>query len=370
MIAAENFFYEQQYASVHRGLYPLAAEATALYEQCRSKIGAFIGAQSTREIVLTSGTTASINLVARGYAAAVLQPGDVILAGASEHHANLVPWQQICLRTQARLKIIPMDEQGILDRAVFEQLLRTFPVKIVAVAHISNVLGTVHPVADLVRAAHAHGAVVVVDAAQSAGLHAIHVREWGADFVAFSGHKMFGPTGTGVLYGQSALLEQMEPLLWGGEMVRSVAYNQSTFAEVPRRFEAGTPNIAGFVGLSAAIDFIAALDRPSCLAHIADLKKAAVQHLETIAGLRILGNAPEQAGILSFVLDNVHPHDIATLLGRQNICVRAGHHCAQPVMDFFGVPATTRISFSIYNTAEEVKRLTDALRQAQQFLGF
>lgn len=366
VVDAERLFYEEQYATVHRGLYPLAARATALYESCRDKIRQLTGAATVREIVLTSGTTAAINLVAQSYLAPRLRPDHVVLAGISEHHANFVPWQQVCARTGARLEVIPVDERGVIDMEVYTRLLREQTVPLVAVAHISNSLGTIHPVEEVIRAAHAHGAVVLVDAAQSVGLYPVDVSAWDADFLAFSGHKMFGPSGTGSLYGKLHLLEQMEPVYWGGEMVQSVSCLQTTFAEVPRRFEAGTPNMAGFAGLSAAVDFVQNLNRSACVSYIESLTQNATAQLSQIEGLTLLGTAPQKSGIISFVLEGVHPHDLATLLGQRNICVRAGHHCTQPLMDFFNVAATTRISFSLYNTTEDIEQLIAAIRDIQR----
>lgn len=366
---AERHFYEWQNANVHRSIYPLAAKATEAYEDTREKTRAFLNAREAREIIFTSGTTAAINLVAHSFAGEQLEEGDAILISAMEHHANLIPWQQICLRKKARLLVLPISREGELELDVLPAMLREHRVKLLAVTHISNTLGTINPIADIIDEAQRHGVPVLVDAAQSAASYPLDVQALDADFLVFSSHKLFGPTGVGVLYGKAALLEQMPPWQLGGEMIRDVSFEKTDFAGIPRRFEAGTPNIAGVVAFGAALDFINSLDREAVAAHNNRLLLYATDELNRIPGLEIIGRAREKSAILSFILGSAHPHDIATILGERQVCVRAGHHCTQPLMDFLELPATARASFSIYNTEADVARLAEGVKAVQRLLG-
>lgn len=369
VMEAERYFYEWQNANVHRSIYPLAAKATEAYEDTREKTRAFLNAREAREIIFTSGTTAAINLVAHSFAGEQLEEGDAILISAMEHHANLIPWQQICLRKKARLLVLPISREGELELDVLPAMLREHRVKLLAVTHISNTLGTINPIADIIDEAQRHGVPVLVDAAQSAASYPLDVQALDADFLVFSSHKLFGPTGVGVLYGKAALLEQMPPWQLGGEMIRDVSFDKTDFAGIPRRFEAGTPNIAGVVAFGAALDFINSLDREAVAAHNNRLLLYATDELNRIPGLEIIGRAREKSAILSFILGSAHPHDIATILGERQICIRAGHHCTQPLMDFLELPATARASFSIYNTEADVARLAEGVKAVQRLLG-
>lgn len=352
--------YEEDNANVRRAVHTLGVRATSAYERGRGVVRAFLGAAEDREIVFTSGTTASINLVAAGWGRARLGPGDEVLVTEIEHHANIVPWQLVCQQTGATLRVAPVDDRGEILLDAFAALLgpRT---KLVGIVHVSNALGTVNPVRTLARLAHRHGAVVLVDGAQAVAHLDVDVRDLECDFYAFSGHKLYGPTGIGVLYGRGALLDAMPPWQGGGEMVRSVAWEGATWDEPPHRFEAGTPPIAAAVGLAAAIEYLGAFDADARRAHAQDLLCYAADGLRSIPGLRIIGTAREKVGGHSFVLDGVHAHDVATVLDQEGIAVRAGHHCAEPTMRRFGVPATTRASFAVYNTRSDVDRLVDAL---------
>lgn len=369
VMEAERHFYEWQNANVHRSIYPLAAKATEAYEDTREKTRAFLNAREAREIIFTNGTTAAINLVAHSFAGEQLEEGDAILISAMEHHANLIPWQQICLRKKARLLVLPISREGELELDVLPAMLREHRVKLLAVTHISNTLGTVNPIADIIDEARRHGVPVLVDAAQSAASYPMDVQALDADFLVFSSHKLFGPTGVGVLYGKAALLEQMPPWQVGGEMIRDVSFEKTVFAGIPRRFEAGTPNIAGVVAFGAALDFINSLDREATAAHGKALLAYATDELNRIPGLEIIGRAREKSAILSFILGSAHPHDIATILGERQVCIRAGHHCTQPLMDFLELPATARASFSIYNTEADVERLAEGVKAVQRLLG-
>ena len=365
VLDAERTFYEQHNANIHRGVHQLSQEATDAWEAARETLRRFLGAAAHQEIVFTRGTTESINLVAASYGRAHLRPGDEVLITHLEHHSNIVPWQLICEQTGAVLRVAPIDDDGQLIMSAFEALLgpRT---KIVAVAHVSNALGTVNPVAEIARLAHDAGAVVLVDGAQGAPHGHVDVQALGADFYALSGHKMYGPTGIGVLYGRRELLDAMPPYQGGGEMIRSVTFEKSTWAPVPHKFEAGTPNIAGAVGLAAAVDYLTNLGVAAITAHEADLLAYGTARLGEVEGLRMIGTAAHKAGVMSFVLDYAHPHDIGTILDREGVAVRTGHHCAQPVMERFGVPATTRASVGVYNTREEIDVLVAALAKVRE----
>ena len=368
VIEAERAFYERSNANVHRGIYPLAAAATEAYEQTREKVRAFVHAGHSREIIFTSGTTDSINLVARSFALDRLNEGDAILISALEHHSNLIPWQQICLQKKARLLVIPVDPAGALELDTLPRLLQDNPVKLLAITHVSNSLGTVNPIRELIALAHRFDVPVLVDAAQSAASLPLDVQALDVDFLAFSAHKMFGPTGVGVLFGKTRFLENMAPYRFGGEMIRDVTFERTLFAALPQKFEAGTPNIAGVAAFSAALDFILAIGREKIAAHSRALLDHATDEVARIPGVEIIGKAPEKSGILSFLLGQVHPHDIATILGEQQVCIRAGHHCTQPLMDLLNLPGTARASFSVYNTEADVARLVAGLRQVEKMM--
>ncbi|MDA1193716.1 MAG: cysteine desulfurase [Planctomycetota bacterium] len=357
-------FYTVSNSNVHRGVHRLSQEATQLFEDARATMAGFLGADA-REIVFTRGTTESLNLVAFSYGRATLQAGDDVLLTHMEHHANIVPWQLLCEQTGATLKVVPITDAGELDLDAFDALLgdRT---RIVAVTHVSNALGTINPIAELARRAHAVGAVIVVDGAQGAPHMAVDVHTLDVDFYALSGHKMYGPTGIGVLYGRRALLDAMPPWQGGGDMIRSVTFEQTTYNDAPFRFEAGTPNIAGAIGLAAAARYISALGLDAIAAREAELLAYGTQRLGEVEGLRMIGTAAHKAGVLGFVLQDIHPHDIGTILDHEGVAVRTGHHCAQPVMERFGVPATARASLGIYNTHAEIDALVAALAKVRE----
>jgi len=367
VLEAERYFYERQNANILRGIYPLAAAATEAFEAVREQTRAFLNARSTAEIIFTGGTTEGINLVAQCFVAGRLQEGDAVLVSILEHHANFVPWQQICRQKKARLLVAPVRRDGSLDLDALAKMMLEHGVRFLAIAHVSNTLGSVNPIAGIIAQAHRHGIPVLVDAAQSAAALPLDVQLLDADFLAFSGHKLFGPTGVGVLYGKQELLEQMPPYRFGGEMIRDVTFERTLFAPLPQKFEAGTPNIAGVMALGAALDFIRNLDREAMHRQVQTLLAYATDELRRIPGLEIVGQASVKAGILSFVLGDVHPHDVATILGEQQICIRAGHHCAQPLMDFMGMPGTARASFAFYNTEIEVERFVKAVNGVRRY---
>ena len=363
VIDAIRDFYENHYANIHRGVYELSETATRMHDEARAKVARLLGAADPREVVFTRNATEAINLVAWSYGRSRLRPGDEVLVTALEHHANLVPWQILCEERGARLRIAPIDDRGALLVDEFEALLseRT---KLVAVTHVSNALGTVNPVRELVALAHRAGAVALVDGAQAVPRLPVDVRAIGCDFYAFSGHKLYGPSGIGALYGRLALLDAMPPWQSGGDMIASVTYEKSTFAEPPYRFEAGTPDIAGAIGLGAAIDYVEGLGLERIARHEAELLAYGTALLSEIPGLRLVGTAPEKTGVLSFVLGDVHPHDIGTVLDQEGIAIRAGHHCAQPLMERLGLPATARASLGVYNVRSELDRLAEGIRRA------
>ncbi|MDX2071745.1 MAG: cysteine desulfurase [Haliscomenobacter sp.] len=362
VIAAEQEFYEQHNANVHRGIYRLAAKATSLYEGSRDRCARFLNAPQAKQIIFTSGTTDGINLVAQCFALPRLEPGDQVLISSMEHHSNLIPWQQVCLAKKAELKVIPFDQKGELDLQVLRDLLSP-KVKILALTHISNTLGTINPIAEIIALAHAQDIPVLVDAAQSISSHQIDVQTLDVDFLVFSGHKTFGPTGTGVLYGKEKWLKEMPPYRFGGEMIRDVTFEKTTFAPIPHKFEAGTPNIAGVATLATALDFVESLGQNHIAAHLQTLLVAGMEKLRGIPGIQFYGEAAQKSGIISFTIDGIHPHDLATILGQQDICIRAGHHCTQPIMDFYEIPGTVRASFSVYNSVEDLDKLKQGLAQ-------
>lgn len=358
-------YYAGGCANVHRGVHALSERATQAYEDARLRVARFLNAADPREIVFTKGTTEAINLVAQSYGRSRLQPGDEILITALEHHSNIVPWQMLAEQVGARLRVAPIDGRGQIIMEEFERLLgpRT---RLVAVAHVSNALGTINPVEEIIRLAHVRGARVLVDGAQAVPHMPVDVRQLDCDFYAFSGHKLYGPTGIGVLFGKIELLEAMPPYQGGGDMIRSVSFEKTTYNDPPHRFEAGTPPIAGAIGLAAAIDYISALGLEEIRCHEQALLAAATEALQQLPGVRIVGTAAEKAAVVSFVVEGVHPHDVATVLDEEGVAVRAGHHCAQPVMRRFGVIATTRASFALYNTQQEVEALVAGVRRAQE----
>ncbi|HCE40530.1 MAG: cysteine desulfurase CsdA [Alcanivorax sp.] len=366
VIDAVSAYYERVNSNVHRGAHYLSDTATAEFEAARATVAAFLNA-AREEIIWTKGTTEGINLVAQSYGRERLQPGDEVLITALEHHANIVPWQQACERTGATLKVVPLNEDGSVDEQAYFDLLgeRT---RIVALSHVSNSLGTVNPLARWLKAARDAGAVTLVDGAQAVAHFPVDVQQLGCDFYACSGHKLFGPTGIGALYGRRELLDAMPPYQTGGEMIETVSFEKSTWNELPYKFEPGTPNIAGVIGLGAAVRWLDRQDRTALAMHEDALLASATEQAEAFDGLKIIGHAATKVGVLSFLLDGAHPADVGTLLDQQGVAVRTGHHCCMPLMDGLGIPGTVRASFSIYNTAEEVDQLFQALKKVRTFL--
>lgn len=360
VIDAVAHCYTHEYANIHRGVYWLSQRATQVYEDAREKVQRFINAASEREIIFTKSTTEAINLVATSYGGVSLKAGDEIILSQLEHHANIVPWQLLRERIGIKIKVVPIDERGNFLLEEFEKLLcpRT---RLVAVTHTSNALGTITPVDEIVRMAHAEGALVMLDGAQSVVHGPVDVQELDVDFFTFSGHKLYGPSGIGVLYGKADVLSAMPPYQGGGDMIRHVTFEKTEFADIPGRFEAGTPHIAGAYGLAAAIDYVTVIGMEAIAAHERDLLEYATGRLQEINSLRLIGTADHKAGIISFELDGVHAHDIGTILDREGIAVRVGHHCAQPVMDHFGIAGTVRASFGLYNDKADIDALVQAL---------
>ena len=358
-------YYRDYNANVHRGVHTLSELATEAYEGARKKIQAFINAASTQEVIFVRGATEGINLVAQSYGRSRLAAGDEIIISAMEHHSNIVPWQLLCEQTGAVLKVIPINDAGELDLNAYKNLLGE-NTRIVAIGHISNALGTINPVAEITALAHAVGAVVLVDGAQAAPHTRLDVAALDCDFYAFSGHKLFGPTGIGVLYGKQALLEAMPPYHGGGDMIKMVSFEKTLYNDLPYKFEAGTPYIAGVIGLGAAVDYVDEIGMDRIQAYEDDLLHYATEAVAAVPDLTLIGTAAEKAGILSFVMDGVHPHDLGTILDHEGIAIRAGHHCAMPVMERYGVAATARASFAFYNTREEVDKLIAGLDQARK----
>jgi cysteine desulfurase/selenocysteine lyase len=368
VIDAISRFYTSENANIHRGLHYLSERATSAYDAAREKVARFLGAGSPSEIVFTRGTTEAINLVAQSWGRSNLRPGDDVLVTEMEHHANLVPWQVVCEQTGATFRAVPITDRGELDLDAFDRLL-TDRTRLFAVGHVSNALGTVNPVRDLAARARARGAVVLVDGAQSAPHMAIDVSALGCDFFACSGHKLFGPTGIGVLYGRKAILDGMPPWQTGGDMIERVTLERTTWAEPPARFEAGTPPIAEVIGLAAAIDYVESVGLGAIGKWESELLARATELIGALPGVRLVGTAREKAGVLSFVLEGIHPHDVGTVLDDDGVAVRAGHHCAQPVMQRFGIPATVRASFAFYNTADEIEVLVRGVERARRVFG-
>jgi cysteine desulfurase/selenocysteine lyase len=365
VLDAMRVFAERSYANVHRGVHTLACEATLAFEAARARVAAFIGAADAAEVVFVRGATEAINLVSASWGRTNLREGDEIVLSALEHHSNIVPWQMLRAQTGAVIKVAPVDDCGGLHLDDFARLL-TDRTRLVAITHVSNVLGTIVPIADIVRLAHAAGALVLVDGCQAVAHMQVDVKGLGADFYVFSAHKMYGPTGIGVLWGRGEILEGMPPYQGGGEMILNVSFERSTFKRPPHRFEAGTPAIVEAIGLGAAIDYLTVVDVERANRHERALAEMAEERLAEIEGVRVLGSAAEKTGILSFVMSGVHPHDIATVVDRSGVAIRAGHHCAQPLMQRLGAPATARASFALFNTAADVDALAAAIREVRE----
>jgi len=364
--ALENY-YRKDNSNVHRGAHALSDRATIAFEDARKTVQNFLNTQHSEEIIWTRGTTESINIVAQSFGQMFITKGDEVIVSAMEHHANIVPWQMLCERTGAKLKVIPVSDEGELDMAAFSDMLSP-KVKMVSVVHVSNALGTVNPVAKIIKLAHDVGAKVLIDGAQSVAHFPVDVQALDADFYVFSGHKVFGPTGIGCLYGKKELLDQMPPVQGGGEMIERVSFEGTTYQGLPFKFESGTPNISGAIGLDAALKYLMALDRTALSEYEDDLLDYAHERAAQCEGMRVIGTAKNKAGVLSFLIDGTHPADIGMLLDQQGIAVRTGHHCAMPIMDQFAIPGTARASFSIYNTRQEVDALFDGIEKVKMFL--
>src|SRR5690606_17875519 len=367
VIDAVTEYYTHMNANGHRGVHQLSERATAAYEGAREKLARFVNAASPREVVFTRGTTEAINLVAQSFVRPKLKPGDEVLVSTMEHHSNIVPWQLVCEQTGAKLVAAPINERGELLLDEFEKLINE-RTRFIGIVHVSNALGTVNPVRKIIDMAHARGIAVLVDGAQAVPHARVDVQALDADFYALSGHKMYAPTGIGALIAKAEHLEAMPPWQGGGEMIRMVRFDRSIWNDIPHKFEAGTPNIAGAAGLGAAIDYLEAVGMDRIAAYEAELLDWATRRLEQVAGLRIVGTARDKAGVISFMLDGVHPHDIGTIVDTHGVAIRTGHHCAMPVMEFFNVPATARASIAFYNTREDIQRLAAALEDCRRML--
>ena len=367
VIERERDYYLHENCNIHRGVHYLSQKATEAYEHARQTVADFIHAKESREIVFTRGTTESLNLLATSFEHLINIKGGKVLVTAMEHHSNLVPWQQMVQRHQGQLLVVPMDDKGVLDLEQYEKLLREGP-KVVSIAHISNVLGTINPVKQMIAMAHEYGIPVVVDGAQSMAHHPIDVQDLDCDFFVFSGHKMYAPMGIGGLYGKAEWLEKLPPYQFGGEMVDTVSFEKTTFNVLPFKFEAGTPNVGAALGLETAIQFMQSLDREEVEAHETQLLQSAIQQLSEIDGIRFIGEAKNRSGLVSFIIDGIHPYDLGTLIDKMGVAVRTGHHCAEPVMTRFGIPGTVRASFALYNTLEEVDVFVKAVKKAAMML--
>ena len=366
VINAIKDYYENDHSNVHRGVHTLSVRATEAYENARVKVAEFLNSPNVHQIIFTKGTTDSINLIASSVTNLV-QKDDEILITSMEHHSNIVPWQELCKRTGAVLKVIPINKNGELLIDEYANMISS-RTKIISIVHLSNTLGTINPVEDIIEIAKSHDVITVIDGAQAAGHLPIDVQKLDCDFYLFSGHKIFGPTGIGVLYGKENILNEIDPYQFGGEMILKVTFEETTYNDLPHKFEAGTPNIAGAVGIGASIDFINGLDRDLAHQHEMSLHDYALEKLEEIEGVRIIGNASNKSAIISFVIDGLHPHDIGTIINQKGIAVRTGHHCTMPLMDFYSIPGTVRASFSIYNNHSEVDKLIDAVKLAIKML--
>ena len=366
VIDAISNYYRTENSNVHRGIHYLSQRATDSYEGAREKIRDFLGASSVKEIILLSGNTEALNLVSHSFGLSNIQEGDEVIISGMEHHSNIVPWQMVCDARGAKLKVVPIDDEGDMDMDAFDELL-TEKTKFVGVVYVSNALGTINPVEEIISKAHAVGAKVMLDAAQAAPHLPINVQELDCDFLSIAPHKMCGPTGTGVLYGKQELLEELPPYKGGGDMILSVTFEKTTYNELPYKFEAGTPNIAGVIGLGAAVDYLQAIGMENIQAYEAELLAYGTDALQQVNGLRMIGTAKKKAGVMSFVMDAAHPHDIGQLLDGEGIAIRAGHHCAQPLMKRYGVPATGRASLALYNTKEDIDALVKGLNKVNEF---
>ena len=367
VIERERDYYLHENCNIHRGVHYLSQKATEAYEHARQTVADFIHAKESREIVFTRGTTESLNLLATSFEHLINIRGGKVLVTAMEHHSNLVPWQQMVQRHQGQLLVVPMDDKGVLDLEQYEKLLKEGP-KVVSIAHISNVLGTINPVKEMIAMAHEYGIPVVVDGAQSMAHHPIDVQDLDCDFFVFSGHKMYAPMGIGGLYGKAEWLEKLPPYQFGGEMVDTVSFEKTTFNVLPFKFEAGTPNVGAALGLETAIRFLQSLDREEVETHESQLLQSAIQQLSEIDGIRFIGEAKNRSGLVSFIIDGIHPYDLGTLIDKMGVAVRTGHHCAEPVMTRFGIPGTVRASFALYNILEEVDVFVKAVKKAAMML--
>jgi cysteine desulfurase/selenocysteine lyase len=365
VIDAIVHYYEHINANIHRGVHTLSMRATEAHDEARETVRRFIQAADAGEIIFVRGATEAVNLVAETYGRANVGEGDEVLITAMEHHSNIVPWQMLCDEKHAHLRVAPINDSGELELDAFEKLL-TPRTRIVAVAHVSNALGTVNPLRKIIQLAHAHDVPVLVDGAQAVPHLPVDVQALGCDFYAFSGHKIYGPTGIGVLYGKEEILAEMPPYQGGGDMISSVTFEKTTYNVVPYKFEAGTPDIAGAIGLGAALEYVSKLGMDRIAAHEHDLLTYATEQVGALPGVEIIGTAPERAGVLSFVMEGIHPHDLGTILDREGVAIRTGHHCAQPVMDRFKIPATARASFAVYNTREDVDALVEGIQKARE----
>ena len=366
VINAIKDYYENDHSNVHRGVHTLSVRATEAYENARCKVADFLNSPNKHQIIFTKGTTESVNLIASSVTN-LIQENDEILISSMEHHSNIVPWQELCKRTGAVLKVIPINENGELLIDEYESMVSD-KTKLVSVVHLSNTLGSINPIEDIIRIAKSYDVITMIDGAQAAGHLPIDVQELDCDFYLFSGHKIFGPTGIGVLYGKEEILNKIDPYQFGGEMILKVTFEETTYNDLPHKFEAGTPNIAGAVGIGASIDFINSLDRDLCHQYEMELHDYALEKLEKIEGINIIGKSTNKSAIISFVIEGMHPHDIGTIINQKGIAVRTGHHCTMPLMDFYGIPGTVRASFSIYNNHAEVDKLIDAIKLAIKLL--
>ena len=366
VITAIKDYYENDHSNVHRGVHTLSVRATEAYENARGKVTEFLNSPNNHQIIFTKGTTDSINLIASSITS-LINKNDEILITAMEHHSNIVPWQELCKRTGAILKVIPINKDGEILINDFKDMISA-KTRLISVVHLSNTLGTINPIEDIIKIAKLHDVITVIDGAQAAGHLPIDVQKLDCDFYLFSGHKIFGPTGIGVLYGKEEILNRIDPYQYGGEMILKVTFKETTYNNLPHKFEAGTPNIAGAVGIGASIDFINSLDRDLCHEYEMSLHDYALNQLEQIDGIRIIGKSSHKSAIISFVIDGMHPHDIGTIINQKGIAVRTGHHCTMPLMDFYEIPGTVRASFSIYNNHSEIDKLIDAIKLAIKML--
>lgn len=365
VIDAINHYYEYENSNIHRGVHTLSQEATSAYEDVRKKVQKFINAEHDHEIIFTSGTTGGINLVASSFGENLIRKGDEILITAMEHHSNIVPWQMLCERKGAILKVVPISQEGEIDIEEYKKLIGP-KTELISLVHVSNSLGTINPIKEMIDIAHAENIPVMIDGAQAIHHTPVDVQELDCDFYVFSAHKMYGPTGVGVLYGKEELLNDMAPYQGGGDMIKNVTFEKTIYNDLPHKFEAGTPNIAGGIGLGAAIDFINSIGYDFIIQHEAELSRFATSQLRDIKGLRFIGTAKERAGLVSFVLDGIHPYDTGVILDKLGLALRTGHHCTQPVMTFFQVPGTVRASFAVYNTKQEVARLVEGIDRVKR----